>query len=118
MRGFKIGINAALFAVALAGAWFLARGELDLGGGKAGAAPSAAAPQAMPVPTVGIVKKTIPIYLEYSARTEAIRDVTLQAKVSGYLQDQVVPDGTDVKAGDLLYRIDARDYDAALDLAK
>jgi multidrug efflux system membrane fusion protein len=117
MRRLKTGINGALIAIALAGAYFLARGELDVGGG-AGAAPSAPAAQAMPVPVVGIVKKTVPIYLEYSARTEAIRDVVLQAKVSGYLKEQLVPDGSDVKAGDLLYRIDPSDFEAALDLAK
>jgi multidrug efflux system membrane fusion protein len=38
--------------------------------------------------------------------------------VSGYLQEQVVPDGTDVKAGDLLYKIEPSDFEAALDLAK
>jgi membrane fusion protein, multidrug efflux system len=117
MRRLKTGINGALIAIALAGAYFLARGELDVGGG-AGAAPSAPAAQAMPVPVVGIVKKTVPIYLEYSARTEAIRDVVLQAKVSGYLKEQLVPDGSDVMAGDLLYRIDPSDFEAALDLAK
>ena len=118
MRRLKIGINGTLIVIALVGAYFLARGEIELGGSGAGAAPSAPAPQAMPVPVVGIVKKTIPIYLEYSARTEAIRDVTLQAKVSGYLQEQAVPDGADVKAGDLLYKIDASDFEAALDLAR
>jgi multidrug efflux system membrane fusion protein len=117
MRRLKTGINGALIAIALAGAYLLARGELDVGGG-AGAAPSAPAAQAMPVPVVGIVKKTVPIYLEYSARTEAIRDVVLQAKVSGYLKEQLVPDGSDVMAGDLLYRIDPSDFEAALDLAK
>jgi multidrug efflux system membrane fusion protein len=117
MRRLKFGINIALIVIVLGGAYFLARGELDLAGSGAGAAPTGPAPQAMPVPVVGIVKKTIPIYLEYSARTEAIRDVTLQAKVSGYIQEQVVPDGTDVKAGDLLYRIEPSDFEAALDLA-
>src|SRR5258708_35620652 len=118
MRRLKIGINGALIVAALVGAYFLARGEIDLGGTGAGAAPSAAGPPAMPVPVVGIVKKTIPIYLQYSARTEAIRDVTLQAKVSGYVQEQAVPDGADVKAGDLLYKIDASDFQAALELPR
>lgn len=118
MRVLKYSTNGILVITALAAAYFLARGMPELSGTQAGAAPAAQAPQAMPVPVVGIVKKTIPIYLEYSARTEAIRNVTLQAKVSGYLQEQAVPDGTDVKAGDLLYRIDASDYQAALDLAR
>jgi multidrug efflux system membrane fusion protein len=116
MRIFKLGLNASLLALAVAGGYLLA--GWDVGSTTAGAAPSAPAPQAMPVPVVGVVKKTIPIYLEYAARTEAIRNVTLRAKASGYLQAQPVSDGTDVKAGDLLYRIEASDYQAALDQAK
>jgi multidrug efflux system membrane fusion protein len=65
-----------------------------------------------------VVKKTVPIYLAYSARTESIQKVTLLAKVTGYVQSQEVPDGANVKAGDLLYRIDPRDYQAVLDQAK
>ncbi len=71
----------------------------------------------MPVPVARVVKRTLPLTLDYSARTESIRNVTLQAKVGGYVQAQPAPDGADVKAGDLLYRIDGRDYQAALDQA-
>ena len=118
MRIFKLGLNGSLLALAVAGGYLLAQQGWNVGSTSAGAAPSAQAPQAMPVPVVGVVKKTIPIYLEYAARTEAIRNVTLRAKASGYLQEQPVSDGTDVKAGDLLYRIEASDYQAALDQAK
>jgi multidrug efflux system membrane fusion protein len=82
------------------------------------AAPPPGAPPAMPVPVTKIEKRTIPVYLEYSARTESIREVSLQAKVAGYIQSQPAPDGADVKEGDLLYKIDDRDYRAALDQAK
>ena len=78
----------------------------------------AGAPFVMPVPVVAVTKKSIPIYLDYSARTESIRAITLQAKVTGFLQDQPAADGADVKTGDLLYRIDPRDYQAAADQAK
>jgi membrane fusion protein, multidrug efflux system len=80
------------------------------------AAPSG--PPAMPVPVMLVFKKTIPVYLEYSARTESIREVSLQAKVAGYIQSQPTADGADVKEGDLLYKIDDRDYRASLDQAK
>ncbi|MRX37231.1 efflux RND transporter periplasmic adaptor subunit [Aminobacter sp. MDW-2] len=118
MRIFKLGLNASLLALAVAGGYLLAQQGWGVGSTTAGAAPSAQVPQAMPVPVVGVVKKTIPIYLEYAARTEAIRNVTLRAKASGYLQAQPVSDGADVKEGDLLYRIEATDYQAALDQAK
>jgi membrane fusion protein, multidrug efflux system len=83
----------------------------------AGAATPNPAMQAMPVPVAKVVKKTLPIYLEYSARTESLGNVTLQAKVSGYLKEQIAADGADVKQGDLLYRIDPRDFQASLDQA-
>ncbi|TIP31628.1 MAG: efflux transporter periplasmic adaptor subunit, partial [Mesorhizobium sp.] len=72
--------------------------------GTAGAAPAPAA-FVMPVPVVNVVKKTLPIYLGYAARVESIRSITLQARVPGYLQEQTAADGSDVKQGDMLYRI-------------
>jgi multidrug efflux system membrane fusion protein len=73
---------------------------------------------ALRVPVRAVVSKTVPISLDYVGTTEAIRAVTLQAKVTGYLARQAVPDGTDVKEGDLLYVLDKRDYQAALDQSK
>ena len=85
-----------------------------------GATESAAAPamMAMPVPVVPVVKKTLPIYLDYPGRIESIRSIALQARVSGYIDAQPAADGADVKSGDLLYQIDPRDLQAALDQAK
>jgi multidrug efflux system membrane fusion protein len=117
MRNWKIAFAATAAAVVVIGFAVLRRGD-TLMGGTAGAAAPNPAPFAMPVPVIKIVKKAIPIYLDYSARTESIRNISLQAKVSGYIQQQHIPDGTDVKEGDLLYTIDPRDFQAALDLAK
>ena len=72
----------------------------------------------MPVPVAPVVQRAVNIYLDYSARTESIRDITLQARVAGYVKEQHVPDGADVAAGDLLYAIDQRDYQATHDRAK
>lgn len=116
MRIWKAATALTLIAAAGAFAWF--RGDPQLLAGllskPADAAVEHAAMQAMPVPVTGVVKKTIPVYLDYAARTEAIRSVALQAKVSGYILDQPATDGADVKQGDLLYRIDPRDYQAVL----
>lgn len=81
---------------------------------RAGARPE----NALSVPVKAVVKKTVPVFLDYVGTTEAIRSVTLQAKVTGYLARQAVPDGADVKQGDLLYVLDQRDYQAALDQSK
>jgi multidrug efflux system membrane fusion protein len=75
-------------------------------------------PPAFPVPVAVISKTTVPVYLEYVGTTEAIREVTLQAKVGGYLLKPGAADGADVKEGDLLYQIDPNDYQAELDQAR
>jgi multidrug efflux system membrane fusion protein len=116
MRIWKIATALTLIAAAGAFAWFRGDPQLltSLVSKPADAAVEPAPMQAMPVPVTGVVKKTIPVYLDYAARTEAIRSVALQAKVSGYILDQPATDGADVKRGDLLYRIDPRDYQAVL----
>jgi len=71
----------------------------------------------MEVSVATVAKHTVPVYIDYVGTTEAMRIVTLQAKVSGHLLEQVAKDGADVNEGDLLYRIDPRDYQAAVDQA-
>lgn len=116
-----LGGAVGLAAVSAAGLYAVDRHGRAGGAADAATAPAAsppAGPPAMPVPVANVVQRTIPIYLEYSARTESIRNVALQAKVPGYIQAQPAADGADVKAGELLYKIDGRDYAAALDGAK
>lgn len=85
------------------------------GFGEAKASAPAGGMMAMPAPVAAVVKKTLPIYLDFPGRTEAIRSIALQARVSGYVNSQPASDGADVKSGDLLYQIDPRDMQAALD---
>jgi membrane fusion protein, multidrug efflux system len=113
MRIWKIALGIGAIAVAAVAWHAFDRNTKDLSAGAA----TPGAPMLMPVPVTKIVKKTLPVYLEYSARTESIGNVALLAKVSGYLKEQLTPDGADVKQGDLLYRIDPRDFQASLDLA-
>src|SRR6202046_3398803 len=114
MRAFKISLAAlvAIGVVAVVG-FRIAGDHAD------GATESASAPamMAMPVPVVPVVKKTLPIYLDYPGRIESIRSIALQARVSGYIDAQPAADGDDVKSGDLLYQIDPRDLQSALDQA-
>lgn len=119
MRKWKIalGTAVALGAISVASVHLLDMGNLSLNAGTAGAAPAPAA-FVMPVPVVSVVRKTIPIYLDYAARTEPIRNITLQARIPGYLQEQTAADGVDVRQGDLLYKISPDDFQAALDQAK
>jgi len=117
MRIWKLALGFVVAVVATGVLYTLDHHESGLAPSPAGAATPNPAMMAMPVPVTKVVRKTLPIYLEYSARTESIGNVALQAKVSGYLKEQLAPDGADVKQGDLLYRIDPRDFQALLDVA-
>jgi multidrug efflux system membrane fusion protein len=111
MKKWKIALSGVAAIAVIAVVYALTRPDMKS---------QAAAPQmqAMPVPVANVEKKTIPIFLDYSARTESIRNVALQAKIAGYVQEQPIADGADVETGALLYQIDPRDYRAALDQAK
>ncbi len=75
--------------------------------------PQTAAAPLMKVPVMTAVAQTVPIYRSFPAVTQAMRSVTIQARVTGYLLEQDAVDGADVAAGALLYRIDPKDYQAA-----
>lgn len=97
--------------VACAGALFVA------GCGK----PQAAAPPKPPprlVTTVKVVTHDEPLYLDEIGTCTALETVSVQAQVSGQIIKRDFADGADVKKGDLLFTIDPRPYQAALDQAK
>lgn len=79
------------------------------------------APPPPPPPTVFVAKplKTkIVDWDDYVGRFEAINSVDIRPRVSGYLQTIAFRDGQTVKKGQLLFVIDPRPYQAALELAK
>lgn len=82
------------------------------------AEPAAGTP---PPPEVVVeVAKTeaLPLVLEYAARTAGFREVEVRAQVSGILQERTYLEGSRVKQGQILFRIDPRSYQAALARAK
>jgi len=60
----------------------------------------------------------VPIYSEWIGTTEGSINAEIRARVSGYLQKRNYTEGSAVKKGDLLFQIDPRTYQAALDEAK
>ena len=84
------------------------------GCGKPVAAPKAAAPQ---VPYVHPESKTVLEYEDLPGRVEAMEEVQVKARVDGYLTKVNFKEGTEVNAGDLLYTIDPREYQAEYDSA-
>jgi membrane fusion protein, multidrug efflux system len=82
------------------------------------APPPALAQQAPEVTVATPVVKEIVEYDEFIGRFDAVDQVDIRSRVSGYVDKIAFTDGATVKAGDLLFKIDPRPYQAALDEAK
>lgn len=76
--------------------------------------PQAQAPAAPQVTVARPLVKTISDWDSYVGQFEAVNHVELKPRVSGYLVEVAVEDGALVNAGDLLFRIDARPFEASL----
>ncbi|MFO0810705.1 MAG: efflux RND transporter periplasmic adaptor subunit [Gemmataceae bacterium] len=78
-------------------------------------------PQAKLDPPVVIVgppvEKEVQDYSDYTGRTDAVEFVDVRARVSGYLTKINFTPGTEVKKDAVLFEIDERPYQAALDKA-
>lgn len=104
------GQNKLLLAVAaLAAVIFLAGCE------KPAQQPAAGAP---PVTVAQPTKRTVTDWDEFTGRFDAIEQVQIRARVTGFVTNVVFNDGDIVKAGDLLYVIDARQYQAVAEQAR
>src|SRR5690242_13808859 len=77
-------------------------------------------PQRPPAPvTVAVAKaQDVPVYLEEIGKTTASEYVTIQPQISGQLKDIKFKDGADLKKNDLLFIIDPRPFEAALNQAE
>jgi multidrug efflux system membrane fusion protein len=75
-------------------------------------------PPIRPVLVAKVISKDVPLYLDEIGTCAAYETVQVQAQVSGQIIARHFQDGADVKKGDLLFTIDPRPYQAALDQAK
>src|SRR6201994_3038060 len=75
-------------------------------------AAQASAPPPPPVTVAQPVKRTVTDWDEFTGRFSAIEEVQVRPRVGGFITAVEFRDGTFVKAGDLLYLIDARPFEA------
>ena len=73
---------------------------------------------ARPVAVGKVITQDVPLYLDEIGTCTANESVQVQAQVNGQIVSRDFKDGADVKKGDLLFTIDKRPYQAALDAAK
>ena len=102
---------ARLAAVALAALALAACGK-----GEAPAAHGGGGGQ-MPAPEVGVIVATpgdVGLLVELPGRLEASRISQVRARAAGIMQQRLFKEGSDVKAGQPLFKIDASPYEATL----
>src|SRR5262249_9690826 len=64
------------------------------------------------------VVRQVADYMDFTGRTQAVSTVELRARVTGYLDKVQFKEGAEVKQGAVLFEIDPRPYQAALDQAR
>src|SRR5258708_2619484 len=75
-------------------------------------------PGAVDVQVVQVEQKDVPIYGEWIGTLDGLVNADVRAQVTGYLLKQAYAEGSYVKKGQLLFQIDPRTFQAALDQAK
>jgi RND family efflux transporter MFP subunit len=70
------------------------------------------------VEVVQVEQKDVPIYVEWIGTLDGLVNADVRAQVSGYLLRQNYMEGAFVKKGQLLFEIDPRPFQAALDQAQ
>ena len=85
-------------------------------GCKKGSTKQAEAPPLVEV--TAVIQRDVPIYSEWTASTDGFVNATIRAQVQGYLTKQDYREGDVVKKGQVLFEIDPRTFQAALEQAK
>jgi len=75
-------------------------------------------PAAVDVEVIPVAQADVPIYGEWIGTLDGLVDADVKAQVTGYLLKQAYLEGSLVKKGQLLFQIDPRPFEAALDQAK
>src|SRR5436190_6709363 len=112
-RKSRWAILGFLLVIAAAGYFFVDQARRD----KARAAAQASAPAGIPV-TVGVAAaQDMPIYARGIGTVQAYKMVTVKSRVDGQIVKVSFHEGQEVKAGDPLFQIDPRPFQASLDQA-
>ncbi len=78
----------------------------------------ATAPASLEVEVAPVEQRDVPIYSEWIGTLDGYVNADIKAEVSGYLLEQAYQEGSFVKKGQLLFQIDPRPFQAALELAQ
>lgn len=109
--------SLTLILAPLSAAMLIALAACGDKGGAAGSAPAGMPPP----PEVGVVTvepKDVTLSQDLPGRLEASRVAEVRARANGIVLQRVFQEGSDVKAGDVLYQVDSAPYKAILQSAQ
>jgi membrane fusion protein (multidrug efflux system) len=113
--GFRTKRSGSLWWLAATAASALLAGGC---GSKKETAEENATTPAVAVVVAPVVQKTVPLYTELTARTDATNSVDIRARVKAFLKTQNYTEGALVKLRQVLFTLDSREYDAQLKQAQ
>src|SRR5262245_14146548 len=79
--------------------------------------PEQATPRQLDVEVVQVAQRDVPVYSEWIGTIDGMVNADIKAQVTGYLLRQDYKEGSFVQKGQLLFEIDPRPFQAALDQA-
>jgi RND family efflux transporter MFP subunit len=103
-------IGGAVLCLIVLGLIYGAMRPKNVAGAQPGASPV--------VEVVPVEQRNVPIYSEWIGTLDGLTDADVRAQVSGYLLKQGYQEGAFVRKGQLLFEIDPRPFQAALDQAE
>ena len=107
--GKRYAILAALAVVLVAGALVV----YFSGDSRAREKPAAKGPAAAPVAVTAALQQSIPVRLQAIGNVEAYASVAVKSRVDGQILEVQFREGQEVKKGEILFKIDARPFEAA-----
>lgn len=75
-------------------------------------------PPPVPVEYIVVEQDNVPIWVEFTGKTEASSRIEIRARVAGKLEEAFFKEGEYVKKGEKLFSIEPTSYEAALEKAK
>lgn len=76
--------------------------------------PAAAPPAPADVAALTVAAQEVPVMFEFVGQTESSQQVEIRARVDGFLEKRVYTEGATVKAGQVMFLIDRKPFDANL----
>jgi membrane fusion protein (multidrug efflux system) len=95
--------------------WLPVAGALVIISGCNRSSEASASQPPLEVQVAEVQQRDVPVYREWIGTLDGLVNADIKAEVSGYLVQQAYSEGSFVKQGQLLFQIDARPFQAALD---